>query len=245
MMTNWFEMLAASRELSNEAAAALDHQGFVVLPSLVTRERIDRLTDAFDAAVSSASDVDVRIGSTSTRVSDLVNRGEEFDALYIFPPLLDACCRIIKAPFKLSSLHARTLHAGSSCGKLHVDVPRDSADWPLVGLIVMIDDFRPDNGATRLVPGSHRGLSAPEHSISDLRADYDGQILACGPRGSLLIFNGSVWHGHSANVSDKPRRSIQGAFIPRAGKSADDFAARMRPETRARLAPLAQYLLAC
>jgi len=244
-MKNWFDILSASRELPDEAAAALHHQGFVVLPSFVSRKRIDRLVDAFDAAVSSASDEDVRIGSTSTRVNDLVNRGEEFDALYIFAPLLDACCRIIKAPFKLSSLHARTLHAGSPCGKLHVDVPRDSADWPLAGFIWMIDDFRPDNGATRLVPGSHEGPSAPEDSISDLRADYDGQMLACGSRGSLLIFNGSVWHGHSANTSDKPRRSIQGAFIPRAGKSADDFAARMKPQTRARLTPLAQYLLSC
>ena len=245
MMMNWFDMLAARRELPDEAAAALDHQGFVMLPSFVTREGIDRLADAYDAAVSSASDEDVRIGSTSTRVNDLVNRGEEFDALYIFPPLLDACCRIIKAPFKLSSLHARTLHAGSSCGELHVDVRRDSADWPLVGFILMVDDFRPENGATRLVPGSHHGFSAPEDSISDLRADYDGQMTAYGPAGSLLIFNGSVWHGHSANISDKPRRSIQGAFIPRAGKSANDFAARMQPETRARLTPLAQYLLAC
>lgn len=33
---------------------------------------------------------------------------------------------------------------------------RDSADWPLVGFILMIDEFRPDNGATRFVPGSHR-----------------------------------------------------------------------------------------
>jgi hypothetical protein len=245
MITNWFDILAAGRELPDEVAAALHQQGFVVLPSFVPRDRLDLLAHAYDAAVSSASDEDLRIGSTSTRVNDFVNRGEDFDALYILPPLLDACCRIIKAPFKLSSLHARTLHAGSPCGELHVDVLRDSADFPLVAFILMVDDFRPENGATRLVPGSHHGLSAPEDSISDLCADYDGQLLACGPAGSVLIFNGSVWHGHSANTSDKPRRSIQGAFIPLAGKSAIDFAARMQPETRARLTPLAQYLLAC
>ena len=62
-----------------------------------------------------------------------MNRGAEFDDLYVFPPLLDACCRVIGRPFKLSSLHARTVRAGVPAQALHVDVRRDSADWPLVG----------------------------------------------------------------------------------------------------------------
>jgi ectoine hydroxylase-related dioxygenase (phytanoyl-CoA dioxygenase family) len=186
----------------------------------------------------------LRVGSTSTRVSDFVNRGTEFDGLYVFPPLLDACCRVIGRPFKLSSLQARTLRPHTPAQELHVDVRRDSADWPLLGFILMVDDFRQENGATRFVPGSHQWLSAPEDAISDLRADSDSQVLACGPAGSLLIFNGSAWHGHTANTSDKPRRSLQGAFIPRDGQAATDFAARMQPETRARLSALARYVLA-
>jgi ectoine hydroxylase-related dioxygenase (phytanoyl-CoA dioxygenase family) len=186
----------------------------------------------------------LRVGSTSTRVSDFVNRGREFDGLYVFPPLLDACCRVIGRPFKLSSLQARTLRPHTPAQELHVDVRRDSADWPLLGFILMVDDFRQENGATRFVPGSHQWLSAPEDAISDLRADSDSQVLACGPAGSLLIFNGSAWHGHTANTSDKPRRSLQGAFVPRDGQAATDFAARMHPDTRARLSALARYVLA-
>jgi ectoine hydroxylase-related dioxygenase (phytanoyl-CoA dioxygenase family) len=87
---------------------------------------------------------------------------------------------------------------------MHVDVPRDSADWPLLGFILMVDEFRPENGATRFVPGSHRWAGTPEDTISDLRAEHDGQVLACGPAGSLLIFNGSAWHGHTANTSGGP-----------------------------------------
>ena len=243
-MRDWFDTLAASSELSADTADELHHQGFVVLPGPVPCERIERLTDAYDAAVSSAKEVDMKIGSTSTRVNDFVNRGEEFDALYVFPPLLDACCRVIGQPFKLSSLHARTLRPHSPSGELHVDVRRDSADWPLLSFILMVDEFRPENGATRFVPGSHQWLSAPKDIISDLRADYDGQVLACGPVGSLLVFNGSVWHDHSANTSDKPRRSLQGAFVPRGGQAGTDFAAHTQPETRARLSPLARYVLA-
>jgi len=125
-----------------------------------------------------------------------------------------------------------------------VDVPRNSADWPLLGFILMVDDFRPDNGTTRFVPGSHWWLATPEDTMSDVRAAHEAEVLACGAAGSLLVFNGSVWHGHTANASNWPRRSIQGAFIPREGRAATDFAARMQPETRARLSSLAHTVLA-
>lgn len=243
-MVDWFETLAARRELSADAASELHHRGFIVLPGPVPPERLASFTDAYTAAMALASGPDVRVGSTSTRVSDFVNRGAAFDPLYIFPPLLDACCRVIGRPFKLSSLQARTLRPHTPAQELHVDVQRSSADWPLVGFILMLDEFRPQNGATRFVPGSHHRMDRPEGTMSDLQADRVDQVLACGPGGSLIIFNGSAWHGHTANTTNTPRRSLQGAFIPRDGQAATDFAARMQPETRARLSALARQVLA-
>jgi Phytanoyl-CoA dioxygenase (PhyH) len=243
-MDEWFGTLAAGRELPPGAARELLERGFVVLPGLVASGQTERLRRAYDDAAASAAADDVRVGSATTRVTDFVNRGAEFDALYVFPALLDACCRVIGRPFKLSSLHARTLRAHSPGSELHVDVARHSADWPLVGFILMIDEFRSDNGATRFVPGSHQWPGAPEDVMPDRRADHDGQVLACGPAGSMLVFNGSAWHGHTANASNAPRRSLQGAFIPRDGRAATDFSARMGADTRARLAPVAKYVLA-
>lgn len=79
--------------------------------------------------------------------------------------------------------------------------------------------------------------------MQDLTADYEGQELACGPAGSLLIFDGSTWHGHTANRTEKPRRSLQGAFIPATGHIATDFKSRMTADTRKRLGPAAQRVL--
>ena len=243
-MIEWFSRLAAGSELPTDAASELQERGFVVLPGPVPPDRMDRLVNAYTTVMASVTGDGIRIGSTSTKVSDLVNRDAEFDGLYVFPPLLEACCRVIGQPFKLSSLLARTLRPRSPAQELHVDVRRDSADWPLLGFILMVDEFRPDNGATRFVPGSHRWSGTPEDTISDLRAEYDGQVLACGKAGSLVVFNGSAWHGHTANPSSGPRRSLQGAFIPRTGRAGTDFAARLPPETRVRLGPLARYVLA-
>jgi hypothetical protein len=243
-MLDWFSTLARGTALPTDAASELQEQGFVIMPGPEPTERLDLVASAYDAAVAVATSDDIRIGSTSTKVADFVNRGAEFDRLYVFPPLLEACCRVIGRPFKLSSLHARTLRARTPAQELHVDVPRESADWPLVGFIFMIDEFRSDNGATRFVPGSHRWVSTPEDALSNPRAHYAGEVLACGKAGSLLVFNGSTWHGHTANTSSGPRRSLQGAFIPRDGRAGTDFSARMRPETRSRLSTLALQLIA-
>jgi ectoine hydroxylase-related dioxygenase (phytanoyl-CoA dioxygenase family) len=238
------DTIATSNDLRATDGRELHERGFVVLPAPVLTAKIERVSSAYDAIVASATADDVHTGSTTTRVIDFVNRGEEFDSLYVFAPLLEACCRVIGRDFKLSSMHARTLRPHTSAQELHVDVRRDSTDWPLVGFILMVDEFRSDNGATRFVPGTHRGSDVPEEVMTDRRADYDRQVLATGPAGSLIIFNGSAWHGHTANTSDGPRRSVQGAFIPRDGRAATDFSGRMRSETRARLGPIAQYVLA-
>ena len=243
MTLDWFATLAEGKALSTAAHSELRERGFVVIPGAVPSARMNLLAAAYDAAVKSATGDDIRVGSTTTRVTDFVNRGAEFDELYVFPPLLEACCRLIGRSFKLSSMHARTLRQGMPAQDLHVDVRRGSVDWPLAGFVLMVDEFRPGNGATRFVPGSHQWPGAPEDTIPDLKAEHDGQVLACGGAGSLLVFNGSAWHSHTANASSGPRRSIQGAFIPRDGRAATDFAARMRPETRGRLGPLAEYVL--
>lgn len=136
MMDEWFSRLAVGACLPSDAGHELEERGFVVLPGPVSAGRTKHFARAYDAAVASAAYDDVRTGSTSTRVTDFVNRGAEFDGIYIFPPLLEACCRLIGRPFKLSSLHARTLRPGAGAQALHTDVRRDSADWPLVGFKV-------------------------------------------------------------------------------------------------------------
>ena len=62
----------------------------------------------------------------------------------------------------------------------------------MVGFILMVDEFRTDNGATRFVPGSHVWPTIPDDCTQDTSADYEGEVLACGPAGSVIVYNGSV-----------------------------------------------------
>jgi ectoine hydroxylase-related dioxygenase (phytanoyl-CoA dioxygenase family) len=244
-MHDWFSVIGAGRELSAGAARDLRDDGFVVIPGPVAPEGLARLAAAYDRVVDSAVPDDLSVGSSTTRVHDFVNRGPEFDALYVYRPVLKACCSVIGRPFKLSTMLARTVRPRSPAQALHADFERDDAGgWPMVGFILMVDEFRGDNGATRFVPGSHEWPAVPDGHMNDPCADYEGQVVVCGPAGSVIVYNGSVWHGHTANTSGEPRRSIQGAYIRREVRSGGNLPARMRPETLGRIGPLARYLLA-
>jgi len=242
-MDDWFSAIASASELPGDAGRELCENGFAVIPGPVVGLKLAQLSAAYDAAVSGADPADVAIGSSTTRVNDFVNRGPEFDALYVHPPVLEACCRIIGQPFKLSTMHARSVHPNSPAQALHVDFQREGDGWPMVGFIFMVDEFRGDNGATRFVPGSHAWPVSPEGANTEPSDRDEKQIAACGRAGSVIVYNGSTRHGHFANRTAQARRSIQGAFIRRDAPAAVNQAARIRQETLGRISPLARYLL--
>ena len=79
--------MAADYEVPSDAARELHDIGFVVIAGPVVQARLTALIAAYDAAVSAANPDGVRTGRTTTRVNDFVNRGPEFDELYIYRPV--------------------------------------------------------------------------------------------------------------------------------------------------------------
>src|SRR5205085_4368522 len=140
-MHDWFSIIGAGCELPLRALQILREVGFVIIPEPLTPDRVEHLAAAYDSAVASASPEDVKVGSTTTRVNDFVNRGPEFDELYVSQPVLEASCRIIEQPFRLSTMHARTVRPGSPAQALHVDFEHDADGWPMVGFIFLVDEF--------------------------------------------------------------------------------------------------------
>jgi len=108
----WFRSIEATPALSSAELHALRGDGFLVTPGPAAAADLPALSRAYDVAVASADPADVKTASTTTRVADSVNRGAEFDDICVHRRLLDACCRIIQQPFRLSTVLARTLRAG-------------------------------------------------------------------------------------------------------------------------------------
>jgi len=239
-----FQQIYTTSSLPSQSVRQLVESGFVVVPGPLSSDSFNELTAAYDEVMAVAAGPDFNIGSATTRMSDLLTYASVFDDVYLYPPLLEACSHVIEGPFKLSSFLARSLRGGTPAQELHADLARGSEDAPLLGFILMIDSFREENGATRFVPTSHNWTDLPRDRLSDARAKYSGEVLGCGERGTMIIFNGAIWHGHTANMTRESRRSIQGYFVRRSARSGFDFRNRLLPAARNRMSPLARYLLA-
>jgi hypothetical protein len=207
--------------------------GFTVVEAPAWLDDADLVSLAYDEAFASAPDSQIRRGSTTTRFGGLVTI-EPFCRIYLHAQLLELAFERLGGSFKLSSFFARTLRPHTPAPPLHQDVQPGSDGDPLVGFIFMVDAFTLENGATRFIPGS-RDLStlpsgAPEHR-------------ACGPAGSLLIFDAATWHEHGANRTNAPRRSVQGYFVRHDQPAAERWGEQLSEEEARSLPVEARKLL--
>ena len=79
----------------------------------------------------------------------------------------------------------------------------------MMNTVWMLDDFSPEIGGTRVVPGSHKsGLGGPPEGF-----DVVHEIQPTAPAGSVIVFNGQCWHGGGANTSGERRRAICTSYV--------------------------------
>ena len=212
---------------STEAAKhSVREHGFAVLERHLDTETLTQTLCWHDEVIAKIDPRDIghSVSGSNTR-AHLPAHNPNLGHLYLDPALLAIAEGVLDAPFRLSGFLSRTVHPGAGDQPLHVDMARSSDGPSLLGFIYMLDEFRQDNGATRLVPDSHREASACV------------EVYAIAPAGSLLVYDTSTLHGFSANTSKCDRRSIQGTFILRSSPQAVE-----RPWQLGR-SDLARYLL--
>ena len=200
--------------LSAREAEALDQDGYVVMTGVIDADWLARLRAVFESG-SAANDHKPAVKERGTRhIDDLVNK-EAFDAVYTHPRVLAAVHHVLGCPFRLGQLHGRDPLPGYGQQGLHADWTTRSKGEPyhIVTTIWMLDDFTESNGATRLVPGTHRLLSPPSKSFADPASRHSEQKIIVGAAGSVLVFNGHLWHSGTRNESSHSRRALQCAFV--------------------------------
>jgi ectoine hydroxylase-related dioxygenase (phytanoyl-CoA dioxygenase family) len=73
----------------------------------------------------------------------------------------------------------------------------------------LLDDFTDKNGATEVIPGSHRFGRRPVNKNFE---DHKGLKKLIASKGSLIIFSGYLWHRSGQNNSTSSRRALLGSF---------------------------------
>ena len=235
-------------ELANEHQQQLDEQGYTILLDIIDPDWLGRLRQAFDdihAAEGADAGKEVSQIEGVRRLADLVNKGEVFDGVYVHPLLLSAVWHILQRPFKLHSVNGHDPLQGFGQQALHADWggERGTGRYHVVNSMWMLDDMTPDNGATRIVPGSHRRPEGVADAHPDRTAPHPEEIYLTGTAGSVGVFNGSAWHSCTQNRSGGPRRVLHVACIAREHKQQTDQKEHLRESTDRRLSPLARYIL--
>lgn len=192
------------------AAEAIERDGYVVLPEVVPGElvaelveRIDRSMDAEDVGFG----VNAFLGRHTRRLFNLLARHRAFARVPLFEPVLDVATQVLDDGLLVSSLTAIEMNPGQAPQPFHCDdgsIPLPRPHVPLACVAIWaLTDFTADNGATRIVPGSHRADRRPAKGEVP---DEVAQVVM--PAGSVVVYNGSVWHGGGENRSSGRRLGI-------------------------------------
>jgi ectoine hydroxylase-related dioxygenase (phytanoyl-CoA dioxygenase family) len=190
---------------------ALDREGFVLVANALEQAWVDRLRRAFDHAPAQKD------GTAHVDLSPETPEREAWLALKEHPVVLAAADHLLGRAFRIGDPHGRNPLPGYGQQGLHADsMPRATVEPYLVlTTIWMLDDFTADNGATRLVPGSHRLLRPIAKRLGQPGARHPSETTVTGKAGTVLILNGHTWHSGTRNASKGPRRAVQ--MVARAG----------------------------
>jgi Phytanoyl-CoA dioxygenase (PhyH) len=204
---------------------ALNRDGAVIIEGLLGPEIVDRVNDEVESAVA-AADPDgpmfnpmakAFMGAFTKNVPGVPGISRTFATEVMCHPALLGLAEAVLSPscarFQLNLGQILQRGPGSEDQWLHrdegvwIDVPKPSPELQLASVIALVD-FTRENGATRVVPGSHQW---PDRHLpmDEQIAPTEAQIaVAEMPAGSALIYTGGVIHGGGANSTDQPRRAV-------------------------------------
>ena len=119
----------------------------------------------------------------------------------------------------------------------------DQQGYLVCTAIWMLDPFTRENGATRLVPGTHRSTALPKEVLADVLAPHPDEIYVIGQPGDVFIFNGHCWHAGGANHTDRARRAILAHYARADQPQRLNHKASISAAVQAALSPLEREVL--
>jgi ectoine hydroxylase-related dioxygenase (phytanoyl-CoA dioxygenase family) len=146
------------------------------------------------------------VGYNTVRYFDLLNRGEVWQRVGPHPNLLPVLRGVLGNDMLLSTMGTAVIAAGEKAQPIHRDDELYDIAMPHKNLVCntmwALTDFTEENGATRIVPGTHRLAEA-----ADLKRTYES-IPAVMPKGSVCFVLGTCYHGGGANRSAARRWAL-------------------------------------
>lgn len=234
--------------LSQAEKQHLDEQGYLPLPGILSPEQVSAIRQVVEALIAeegenAGGEFKQEIGAV--RLANLVDKDPLFEICFSHPRVLAAMNHVLKGDFKLSSLNGRASVPGDGLQALHADWSGgvDPSDFQVCNSIWLLVDFTEENGATRVVPGSHRSGQHPREALENPWARHPDEILLTSKAGTVVIFNSHLWHAGTTNNTAAPRYALHSYFTRRANPQQMDQRAFLSAETLARLSLAQRFIL--
>ncbi|HTZ08371.1 MAG TPA: phytanoyl-CoA dioxygenase family protein [Acidimicrobiales bacterium] len=223
-----------------EVVAALDRRGFAVVEGLMAPDEVAAaradLRGLLAAVPCGRTPFE---GARTRRVYALFAKTRAFDAAAVHPLVLGVLDAVL-GHCQLSAPTGIEIGPGELAQVLHHDdgiypLPRPH-DEVVLNTMWALDDFTADNGATRIVAGSHRWTD-------EVPSPTTPTVPATMAAGSVLFYLGSLWHGGGANDTDRPRLGVVLEYVASWLRPQENHVLAVPPATVRRLEPRLQELL--
>lgn len=199
----------------------IEKDGYTIIENVLTEEECNKFVSLLNEDCDKYSS---RYAGTSVTSHGLNDKGKEkvvynmhnkdiayFD-IFDHPKVLPIVKSVLQKgsyqnseQVNLLNISARNPAPYAPAQQLHLDSNLPGKEsYPLILVaLFMLEDFTKDNGATRFYPGSHKFDGYAEDGKK-----YEEEVLITGKRGSVIVFNGSLWHGSSEKHDDSSRWAI-------------------------------------
>lgn len=186
----------------------IDEFGYCVIENAFSAEQVQRtreeLSPWLQQKLMGRNDFE---GEHSERVYALLAKSPAIAEMIEHPDVLAIADALLEPNYLLSAALAINVHSGETPQPWHIDdgagdfaTPKPRAALG-VSAIWALDDFSETNGATEVVPGSHRW-------DQDRVPEAGEHVQVCMKKGSALVFAGSLVHRGGANTSNSTRLAI-------------------------------------
>jgi ectoine hydroxylase-related dioxygenase (phytanoyl-CoA dioxygenase family) len=189
--------------------AEIQEQGYTVIADAIEPDLVEALDKDLRrlerelGVVPAGNDFE---GSHTVRIYNLLVHGALYERIPVHPNVLPVVEGVLDKGCLVSSLSSISIDSGESAQPIHADdqlIPLTKPHAPTVcNTMWALTDFSEENGATRVVPGSHLWDHDPDYG-----RHYD-TVPAEMAKGSVLVWHGSLWHGGGANTTAHRRVGI-------------------------------------
>ncbi|MEW9853872.1 phytanoyl-CoA dioxygenase family protein [Novosphingobium sp. M1R2S20] len=237
---NQKDVLPPPTRAFEQMLADIAEHGMAIVPEVLTGTILARTRAALYAAAESDRTrgreqrllLDYPEDTSNQRVANVLSRDPLFEDLAFHPLAIDLLKAVVGWPALLSNLSANITGPGGGEMVLHADQLFVPEPWPArpQGLNVgwCLDDFTSANGATRIVPGSHRLNRMPLGTESQLQG-----VPVEAPAGSMIVFESRLWHKTGNNITNSDKRAgVFAWYSSPIYRSQENWFLSLRPEIR-------------